>query len=215
MTALLHMMQPVARLKGRLRWGLTPWRQRARGWATPHPRLTTLWSETWHSREERLRDCETRLRESGAVVQRGGEFDRWDLEVRGGMLGATRVLTTIEEHGAQRQLLRARLKPRVSPQGLIIALFVGVIAGLALWSGAWVPALVIGVGASLFALRILFECGAAMSSMLSALTAETVRVPEVKEAEEHELSVPRSSPVVARPGSSSAPVAVAQFEAEG
>ncbi len=214
MTALLHIMQPIARLKGRLRWGLTPWRQRARGWAAPRPRLTTLWSETWHSREDRLGEFETRLRESGAVVQRGGEFDRWDLEVRAGMLGATRVLTTIEEHGAQRQLLRALLKPRVSPQGLIIGLFVAVIAVLAVWSRAWVPALVFGVGASLFALRIWLECGAAMSSMLSALTAETVRVPEVKE-EEHELSVPRSSPVVARPGSSTASVAVAQFEAEG
>ena len=215
MTALLHVMQPVARLKGRLRWGLTPWRQRARGWATPRPRLTTLWSETWRSREERLGEFETRLRESGAVVQRGGEFDRWDLEVRGGMLGATRVLTTIEEHGAQRQLLRARLKPRVSPQGLIIAIFIAVIAGLAVWSGALLPALVIGAGAFLLALRILFECGAAMSSMLSALNAAVVRAAEIKEAEEHEPSVPRTSPVVARPGSSSVPVAVAQFEAEG
>ncbi|HXQ72082.1 MAG TPA: hypothetical protein VN844_16420, partial [Pyrinomonadaceae bacterium] len=216
LTALLHLMQPAARLKGRLRWGLTPWRRRAHGWIVPRPRLTILWSETWRSREERLGEFETRLRESRAVVLRGGDFDRWDLEVRGGMLGAVRVLTTVEEHGAGRQLLRARSRPRVSSQGLTIALFIAVIAGLAAWSGAWLPALLIGAIAGLLVARILFECGAAMSSMLSALNAAVVRVPEVKEAEEDEPLAPRtSSPVIARPGSSAAPVAVAQFEAEG
>jgi len=215
LTAFLHLMQPVARLKGRLRWGLTPWRRHARGWIIPRSQLTILWSETWRSREERLGEFETRLRESRAVVLRGGDFDRWDLEVRGGMLGAVRVLTTVEEHGAKRQLLRARSRPRVSPQGLTLALFFLVIAGLAVWSGAWLPALVIGAGAFLLGARILFECGAAMSSMLSALNAAVVRVPEVTEAEEDDPSVPRTSPVVARQGSSSASVAVAQFEAEG
>ena len=215
LTAFFHLLQPVARLKGRLRWGLTPWRRRARGWTVPRSRLTLLWSETWRSREERLAAFETKLRESRAVVLRGGDFDRWDLEVRGGMLGAVRVLTTVEEHGAGRQLLRARSRPRVSRQGLRVALLIAVIAGLAVGSGAWLPALVIGAGALLLVVRMLFECGAAMSSMLSALNAAVVRAPEVKETEEDEPAVPRTSPVVARPGSSPAPVAVAQFEAEG
>jgi len=126
-----------------------------------------------------------------------------------------RVLTTVEEHGAKRQLLRARSWPRVSPHGLTLALFFLVIAGLAVWSGTWLPALVIGAGAFLLGARILFECGAAMSSMLSALNAAVVRVPEVTEAEEDDPSVPRTSPVVARQGSSPASVAVAQFEVEG
>jgi GT2 family glycosyltransferase len=215
LTAFFHLIQPVARLKGRLRWGLTPWRRRARGWIVPRSRLTILWSETWRSREERLGEFEIRLRESRAVVLRGGDFDRWDLEVRGGMLGAVRVLTTVEEHGAGRQLLRARSRPRVSRQGLTITFFIAVIAGLALWSGSLVPALVIGAGACLLAARIVYECGAAMSSMLSALNAAVVRVPEVKDTEEDEPATPRTSPVIARPGSSPAPVVVAQFEAEG
>jgi hypothetical protein len=213
-TALLHLMQPVARLKGRLRWGLTPWRRRARGWAMPRSRLTTLWSETWRSREERLGQFETRLRESGAVVRRGGEFDRWDLEVRGGMVGAARVLTTIEEHGAGRQLLRARLKPRVSPQGLIIALFIAVIAGLALWNRAWLPAFVMSAGVLLLLVRILLECGAAMSSLLSALTARTVLVSQAAETTD-EPSEPLTPPVVARPEPPLAPVSIAHFEVEG
>jgi len=213
-TALFHIMQPLARLKGRLRWGLTPWRRHVRGWSIPRPCSTTLWSETWRSREERLSQFETRLRESGAVVQRGGEFDRWDLEVRGGMVGQARVLTTIEEHGAQRQLLRARLTPRVSTQGLIIALFLAVIAGLAGWNGAWLPAFVMSAGVLLLAGRILLECGAAMSSLLSALTAQTVRAPQTTETRE-ELLEPLTSPVVARSEPPRAPVSVAHFEAEG
>ncbi len=213
-TALLHLMQPVARLTGRLRWGLTPWRRRARGWMVPLTRSTTLWSETWRSREDRLRDFETRLRESRAVVLRSGDFDRWDLEVRGGMLGAVRVLTTVEEHGAGRQLLRARSQPCVSRQGLTVTLFIAVIAVIAAWNGAWLPAIVIGTGAFLLAARILLECGAAMSSMLSALNAEVVSVPKAKENND-EPSAPRTPRVVARPEPPPVPVAVARFEVEG
>ncbi|HET6980368.1 MAG TPA: glycosyltransferase [Pyrinomonadaceae bacterium] len=208
-TAVLHVLQPVARLTGRLRWGLTPWRRRARGWMAPFTRSTILWSETWRSREDRLREFETRLRESRAVVLRSGDFDRWDLEVRGGMLGAVRVLTTVEEHGAGRQLLRARSKPCVSPQGLIITLVIALIAGLAAWDGAWLTASIIGAGAVLLAARILLECGAAMSAMISVLSAEAVSVPKAKENTDE--PPPR---VVARPEPPLAPVAVAQFEAE-
>jgi hypothetical protein len=177
----------------------------------PRPRSVTLWSESWRSREERLSQFETTLRESHAVVQRGGEFDRWDLEVRGGMLGSARVLTTVEEHGAGRQLLRARSRPRVSPHGLIITLFIALIAGLVAWNGAYVPAFVIGTGAFLLVARILLECGAAMCSMLSVLNEEKVHVSETSD-DEDEASVPRTPPVVARPELQHTPVAVAQFE---
>ena len=214
LTALLHLMHPVARLTGRLRWGLTPWRRRARGWVVPRPRSTTVWSETWRSREERLGDFETSLRESHVVVLRGGDYDRWDLEVQGGMLGAVRVLTTIEEHGARRQLLRARLRPRVTPQGLIVVFFMVVIALFAARKGAWLCAFVIVTGAFLVAARILLECGTAMSSILGVLVTEAVRVPKVTE-EKDKLAEPQTSPVAARPEPPLAPVGVAQFEAEG
>jgi hypothetical protein len=217
MTALLHLMQPLARLKGRLRWGLTPWRRRGlRGWAAPRPRSKTLWSETWRSREERLGELEARLGGAGACVLRGGEFDRWDLEVRGGMLGAARVLTTVEEHGAGRQLMRADSRPRVSTKGMTVALLLAGLGGLAAWDGAWLPAFVLNAVALFIAARILLECGAAMSTMLLALDAEaeTARLLSADE-DVAEEPPPRTSPAVARPGPPAAPVAVAQFEAEG
>ena len=39
---------------------------------------------------ERLQAIEASLRARGARVRRGGAYDRWDLEVRGGLLGAAR-----------------------------------------------------------------------------------------------------------------------------
>lgn len=217
LTALLHLLQPVARLKGRLRWGLTPWRRRGvRGLAAPRPRSNDLWSEKWRSREERLSELETRLRDAGACVLRGGDFDGWDLEVRGGMLGAARVLTTVEEHGAGRQLVRARTWPRVSTPGLSVALLVAALSGLAAWDGAWTVAIVFAVCALIITARTLMECGTSLSAMLRALDAES-ETAHAQSADEGEVeeSEPRPSPSTARPEPSAAPVAVAQFEAEG
>ena len=216
-TALLHLMQPLARLKGRLRWGLTPWRWRGeRGWAAPRTCSTALWSETWRSREERLGDLEARLCEAGACVLRGGEFDRWDLEVRGGMFGAARLLTTVEEHGAGRQLVRARTRPRVSAKGMLVALSLAALGGLAAWDGARPAAFVLAAAALFITARTLLECGAAMSAMLRALDAkfEASRVQNVDEGEA-EGSAPRTPPSNVRAEPSAAPVTVAQFEAEG
>ena len=47
MTATLFLLQPLARLAGRLRNGLSPWRRRLRpGAAWPRPRTVKVWSES-------------------------------------------------------------------------------------------------------------------------------------------------------------------------
>ena len=121
LTTLLYLMQPLARLRGRWRYGLTPWRWRStRGWAWPWSRTVQLWSEQWQCPLARLQAIEETLRAEGTASFRGGNYDRWDLEVRGGLLGAVRLLATTEEHGAGRQLVRFRLWPKCSVQGLRI-----------------------------------------------------------------------------------------------
>src|SRR5439155_8079883 len=84
LTAVLHCLQPLARLLGRVEHGLTPWRRRGDvGPALPWPRtFAAARSGRWQDVTEKLGSMETALRESGAVVRRGGDFDRWDLEVR-------------------------------------------------------------------------------------------------------------------------------------
>jgi GT2 family glycosyltransferase len=132
LTTALHLLQPLARLWGRLRFGRTPWRRTVSGFWWPVGRTCALWSEHWRSAEARLRALETVLRQGPGVTRRGGDFDRWDLEVSGGLFGAARTLMVIEEHGSGRQLVRLRIWPRVSSGGVLVsALFVLLATGAA------------------------------------------------------------------------------------
>src|SRR5215204_1609124 len=47
LTAFLHLIHPLARLYGRLRHGLGPWRGGAIGLSLPRPRTIAIWSERW------------------------------------------------------------------------------------------------------------------------------------------------------------------------
>lgn len=138
LTTFLHMLQPLARLSGRLRSGLTPWRARGpRGYAFPRPASWTVWSQGWRSLEDWICLFEKRLREGGTVVMRGGDFDRWDLELRGGWLGGARVLTAVEEHGHGCQLVRFRFWLRPTSGALLSAVLVAALALAAALGGAF------------------------------------------------------------------------------
>ena len=105
MTTFLHLLQPLARMRGRL-GRAAPARARAGRFAAPLPRVLTEWTEAWQSGERRLTEIERRLRAGGAIVARGGTYDRWDLQARRGFIGSVRIRLGIEEHGAGRQLVR-------------------------------------------------------------------------------------------------------------
>jgi O-antigen biosynthesis protein len=170
LTAALHLMQPLARLWGRARHGLTAFRLRGpRGMHLPFPKTNILWSETWRSPEEALRLLADSLRQDGAVLVHGGECDRWDLESRGGTLGAARMLMTVEEHGAGKQLFRFRCWPKFSPEGVVaIILLTALTVGAAIdqyWMAYNILVLV-----TLFLLgRTLYEGACAMSALQHAL----------------------------------------------
>jgi hypothetical protein len=111
----LHLVQPAARLLGRLSSGLTPMRLRTRGnLALPRRRWWAIWSETWKSSHDRLREIESLLSANRTLTLRGGDFDHWDLQVIGGPLGAVRLKMVIEEHGTGRQMVRVAAWPSVS-----------------------------------------------------------------------------------------------------
>jgi glycosyltransferase involved in cell wall biosynthesis len=135
-TAALFFGQPIARLAGRLRNGLSPWRRRLRPRATwPRPRTVEVWAEEWRSPQAWLQDLQDALAARGGFVRSGGPFDRWDLDLRAGLLGGVRIRTAVEEHGSGRQLLRARIVPRASPVGVVIALVLAALAVGALLDG--------------------------------------------------------------------------------
>jgi len=166
---LLHLAQPLVRLDGRLRHGLTPWRRRgARARALPVTRRLERWSEEWVDPPERVRSLEASLVDHGAVVRRGGDFDDWDLETRGGTLAGTRVWTVVEEHGGGGQLTRLRCRPTWSRGALVVILLLAVLGLGAAASGATVAAAIIGILAAALALRTVSEGSSAMGLTVRA-----------------------------------------------
>jgi hypothetical protein len=186
LVAFLHMLQPLARLRGRLHHGLAPWRRRqgARGLALPRTRTFAIWSEHWRAPDERLRAIEATLRADGAGVLRGGDSDRWDLEVRGGTLGAVRILMAVEEHGLGRQLVRFRTWPRCSSAGGVLTLLCAALATMAELDQAWVASTMLGVVTVMLALRLFQERAAATAAVLRALQGSTGHVAAVLQSVE-------------------------------
>ncbi|HEY2055037.1 MAG TPA: glycosyltransferase [Solirubrobacterales bacterium] len=146
LTALLFLLQPAARLAGRLRNGLSPWRRRARARpGLPRPRTVAVWSERWASPQLWVEALEENLAASGGMVRSGGPFDRWDLDLRAGALGGVRLRTVVEEHGHGRQLLRVRIWPRATLAGEAAVGVLAVLAGLAVHQHRFGPAIAIGL----------------------------------------------------------------------
>jgi GT2 family glycosyltransferase len=169
LTTILHLVQPIARLRGRLRYGLTPWRRRIpRGQWPPRGSNTARWTEQARPPEAWLGAIEGRLRNAGACVRRGGDFDRWDLELLGGTLGGARLLLGLEDHGAGKQMARFRVAPTLSWGAVYIPLVLGLGAAAAGSDHAWVASAVLGVVAVAIALRASFEAGSSLDELRRA-----------------------------------------------
>jgi hypothetical protein len=133
------------------------------------PGSATLWSETWRAPEDWLGRIRETIAATGAVVLAGGEFDRWDLEARGGMLGSSRLRLAIEEHGGGRQLLRLRSWPRFSRLGVLLAILLGLLADAAADDRAWAAVVTLGVCALLLTSQIWVESASAMAALRTAV----------------------------------------------
>jgi O-antigen biosynthesis protein len=170
-TAMLHLLQPLSRLVGRMNSGLTLWRRRGSGgFALARPRRVTLWNEdAWRSGDDWRRELGERLLECGGVFSSGGEFDRFDLEVRGGTLAGSRLRLAVEEHGQGRQLVRVRVWPRVSPGALALPLVLAPLASAAALDGAPAVAIILGAVCLGWVLRTVQEAGASLAVALNAL----------------------------------------------
>ncbi len=160
-TALLHVLQPLARLRGRLTNGLSPLRWRGNGdLARPRRRQWKIWSERWKAPAQRLETIETALLADSLSVRRGGDFDRWDLEISGGLLGSTRVLMAVEDHGSGAQLVRLRSWPRIARSGMALIAFLGALAAGAALDGALFAAVPLALGALAVGTRAALESAA-------------------------------------------------------
>jgi hypothetical protein len=173
LTILLHLLQPLARLHGRLSCGLAPWRRRGPSiFALPWPRTFAIWCDQWRAPSERLQSIESTLRTEGLCVFRGGDFDRWDLEVRGSMLGRARLRAAVEEHGLGRQLVRFRAWPRPSTAGVMLAVSFAALAAGAALDRAWAGATILGLMAVTVAAGTVEQCAAATAALLGPVLVQ-------------------------------------------
>jgi hypothetical protein len=190
LVALLHLVQPAARLWGRLRHGLDPWRIRSLSrWIFPRRLQRTLWSERWRPPQAWLAELEESLRRTPALIREGGDYDRFDLSVVGGPFGRARVLLAVEEHGQGRQFLRFRVWPAV--RRLPLLLLLAALAVAALLDGAWLAGVLLGTTALFLSGATLRECGAAQAEITAALRAMESRLQTTSEVEPLALEVPR------------------------
>jgi O-antigen biosynthesis protein len=170
LTAALFLLQPIARLAGRLHNGLSPWRRRLRpGAAWPRPRTVEVWSESWREPQAYVQALQDSLAARGGYVRSGGPFDRWDLDLRAGPLGGVKIRTAVEEHGSGKQLMRARIWPGASAKGLAAVALLAVLSVYAMAHGATVVGFVIAAALVVAAVFGLEGTGTAMSLALDEL----------------------------------------------
>jgi GT2 family glycosyltransferase len=171
-TACLHMLQPLSRLLGRLSFGLAPWRVHSTGrLAWPSRRRARLWSETWQPSEKRLEALHEILGDLGAQVDVGGEFDRWDLQIRGGLAGSVRALIAAEDHAGGRQMVWVELRRSASPIVYVLAGTFAVLSGAAVLSGTGVVAAgALGAIAAAIVVRLSLEQAAAIGTAIRAMS---------------------------------------------
>lgn len=169
LTAFLHMLQPAARLHGRLAARLTLGSKRVpAGFVWPVPRKLAIWTENWQAPQDWLERLEAGLRRRGRPIRRGGIYDRWDLEIQRGLLGGARLLMSAEDHGAGCQYVRFRIWPRSSKAGFTLLLLLFLLAFAAAMDKAWLVCMVFTACFFLICHRAVHQCGGAMSVCMEA-----------------------------------------------
>jgi hypothetical protein len=192
LTGALHVMQPLARLLGRSSNGLSASRRVIRpALVLPRSRECWLWSERWRDPSAWLAIVEESIRSTSTGVRRGGDFDPWDLEVRGGPFTRVRMLLGVEEHGSGRQLVRIRLSWRATRVGVATASLLASTLVVALAAPSWVLCAMIAFAAMLVVLSAFNESNAALTECEVALAALVTSVGEAARpaAEVRELEV--------------------------
>ncbi|MBO0753574.1 MAG: hypothetical protein J2P53_15755, partial [Bradyrhizobiaceae bacterium] len=109
------------------------------------------------------------LRKLGSVVVAAGDFEPFDLTVRGGLFGSIRTIAATEEHGGGKQLFHLRAWPMVPGPLLAVLLVLAVFAWLAAGDGAWIIAIVLSAALAAIAALAYADCAVAMKDWRDAI----------------------------------------------
>jgi hypothetical protein len=136
-----------------------------------------VWTGRWSAASDRLAAIEARIRAQRIVVHRGGTFDRWDLEIRPGNLGAARMMMAVEENPGRTQVVRIRWSPRCSRLGTAAALLLGGLAVAAGMDHSVVATIVLAAGSLAIIGETAWQCAAAVGVTRQAFQQQTARDP--------------------------------------
>jgi GT2 family glycosyltransferase len=168
--ACLHLLQPLARLLGRMQSGLAPWRRHQKpGLSLPRPQRLKYWCENWQAPEKRLEVIEADLRAQRSVVERGGDYDYWDFEIRGGLFGSLRACMTVEDHGSGTQLVRFRTWPRFAVLTMPFIFLLVTLSTMSAISQAWLALISLGIITIGLITIVFLDCAAAWAALSHAL----------------------------------------------
>jgi hypothetical protein len=105
-------------------------------------------------------------------VRCGGDYDRWDLEVRGGAFAVARVRLGVEEHGSGRQVLRFHSWALPSRGAAGAAIAFGTFAAAAAADGVAATAVPLGAMAAGLVLACLRDCANATGTLRRAIAVQ-------------------------------------------
>jgi O-antigen biosynthesis protein len=170
LTAFMHLAQPIARLNGRIRYGLTPWRNglihlKHAGKLFTTGKILVHWSENWQSQENWLNDIKGGLERLNNRVMKGGDYDRWDLQNRIGPFASVRSLLTIEEHGQGKQYLKMKRRLIISWSGILIFGTLAVLSYFAFTHQAMLSCMTLLSFSLLMLLRIIADASYTLASL--------------------------------------------------
>lgn len=184
LTTALHLLQPIARLKGRIKHGLNPLfislnqikHVRA---VFSHSKLKH-WSEEWKSPEDWLEEIHRNLLSLNNKVVKGDDYDHWDFTSRTGLTASVRSLMTIEEHGMGKQYIKVKTWKRISVFGLFLLAVFALLFVFALKAGALISAVFMGILGIMHGIKILSDLAGGMYSMDQAIKLLPEGIPEMK-----------------------------------
>ena len=127
-----------------------------------------VWCNTWISPDKRLEVIEADLKAENVCIERGNNYDRWDLLIKGGSLGFVKLLMASEDHNGGKQYLRFKFIPGISLTAVCLISFPALLLVISLLNHSIIPALLFGSVCLLLVFRLLEDYGRAFLSARNA-----------------------------------------------
>jgi hypothetical protein len=185
-TTYMHFIQPISRLRGRIKHGLNPSRGNLSNLRylksfSIFPQVIYAWSEKWAELSEWQLNLKAELLKRKMKVKNGGDFDRWDLEYKIGPFISARALLTVEEHGMGKQYfkIKQRLRLSIVPELLIFGLFL--VTMLAFKFHAYLSLIFFGSLSILLLLKVLADSCYILKFFRVSVEAMALKINEEKE----------------------------------